>query len=336
MSNEINNLSVIEQTDIATFKGTMEKIGQFQRLVRENLSEGKDYGTIPGTSKPTLFKPGAEKILMLMGLQSTYEIIDSTRDWKEGFFQYQVKCTLKKGDIIITQGLGACNNKEKKYVNRSGFDMDNTILKMAKKRSQVDASLTVASLSEIFTQDLEDTEIEESEQNHSPLKKHLEESREPATKPQINLIEKQIMGSHLLIAKEKERLQEKINKEITKKEASEIISWWLGDKQKGIVGEREKREKAEKAKVKPKAVFSTLPRPTSPLTIPVKETSKIDSLLEEIATLRHEKFLENDELFYKTLKLNFKLEDCTEKGLKIVIEKLKKYGEEIDEEDIPY
>jgi len=311
MSNEINNLSVIEQTDIATFKGTMEKIGQFQRLVRENLSEGKDYGTIPGTSKPTLFKPGAEKILMLMGLQSTYEIIDSTRDWKEGFFQYQVKCTLKKGDIIITQGLGACNNKEKKYVNRSGFDMDNTILKMAKKRSQVDASLTVASLSEIFTQDLEDTEIEESEQNHSPLKKHLEESREPATKPQINLIEKQIMGSHLLIAKEKERLQEKINKEITKKDASEIISWWLGDKQKGIVGEREKREKAEKEKQ--------------------LEENKKKLLMEEIATLRHEKFLEDDELFYKTLKLNFKLEDCTEKGLKIVIEKLKKYGEEIDE-----
>lgn len=32
----------------------------------------------------------------------------------------------------------------------------NTILKMAKKRAQVDATLTVASLSEIFTQDIED------------------------------------------------------------------------------------------------------------------------------------------------------------------------------------
>ena len=32
----------------------------------------------------------------------------------------------------------------------------NTVLKMAKKRAQVDAVLTVASLSEIFTQDMED------------------------------------------------------------------------------------------------------------------------------------------------------------------------------------
>lgn len=243
MSNEMNRLSVIEQTDITTFKGTMEKIGQFQRLVRENLSEGKDYGTIPGTTKPTLFKPGAEKILMLMGLQSTYEIIDSTRDWKEGFFQYQVKCTLKKGDIIITQGLGACNSKEKKYVNRNGYDMDNTVLKMAKKRSQVDASLTVASLSEIFTQDLEDTEIEEPENNHSPLKKHLQEDKEePATQPQLSLIEKQMLGSHLINDEEKDKLKDKIKKGINKKEASTYIRWWLGDSKKGILGEREKRE----------------------------------------------------------------------------------------------
>ena len=89
MSNEVTSLSIIEQTDITAFKSMMSKISQFQKLVRENLQDGKDYGTIPGTSKPTLFKPGAEKILMLMGLQSTYEIIDSTRDWKEGFFQYQ-------------------------------------------------------------------------------------------------------------------------------------------------------------------------------------------------------------------------------------------------------
>ena len=316
MSNKNNNsLAIIENMDMKSVESATRKINEFQAIVRKNLKEGRDFGTIPGCPKPTLLKPGAEKILMLMGLQSTYEILDSTRDFEKGFFQYQVRCTLTKNDMVITQGLGSCNSREKKYINQDSYTIDNTILKMAKKRSQIDASLTVASLSEIFTQDIEDTGVDDDNNKKQKLTKIEDET---ATQPQLNLIEKQILGSHLIIEKEKGRLEKKISEIITKKEASEIISWWLGDKQKGIVGEREKREKAEKAKVKP------------------KETSKIDSLLEEIATLRHEKFLENDELFYKTLKLNFKLEEYTEKGLQTVIEKLKKYGEEIDEEDIPY
>jgi hypothetical protein len=251
MSNEVNSLSIIEQTDMTSFKATMLKIGEFQKLVRHNLQDGKDYGTIPGTSKPTLYKPGAEKILMLMGLQSTYEIIDSTRDFEVGFFQYQVRCTLKKNDVVITQGLGACNSKEKKYERQSGFNIDNTILKMAKKRSQVDATLTVASLSEIFTQDLEDTGVLENEpvSNGNALKHHintpakkLEVKDEPATQPQLTLIAKQILGSHLITDEEKDRLMTKVEGNLTKREASEIISWWLGDEKKGIPSERDKRE----------------------------------------------------------------------------------------------
>jgi len=246
MSNEINSLSIIEQTDMTAFKATMGKIGQFQKLVRENLQDGKDFGTIPGTSKPTLFKPGAEKILMLMGLQSTYEIIDSTRDWKEGFFQYQVRCTLKKGDVTITQGLGSCNSKERKYMNQSGFNIDNTILKMAKKRSQVDASLTVASLSEIFTQDLEDTGIDSDDNGHnSNAYKPKAKSADKATDKQISLIKKQIISSHLLASDEVTRLEKKVNNGLTKLDASNIISWWLGDDKKGTTGERDKRESQE-------------------------------------------------------------------------------------------
>jgi len=238
MVNEVNSLSIIEQTDMAAFKNTMQKIGQFQKLVKENLQDGKDYGTIPGTSKPTLFKPGAEKILMLMGLQSTYEIIDSTRDWKEGFFQYQVRCTLKKGDFTITQGLGSCNSKEKKFINQSGFNIDNTILKMAKKRSQVDAALTVASLSEIFTQDIEDTGIIEEDDSN---KNNLPKKENEITDKQKTLITNNILNSHLLTEYEKLRLGKKLET-ATKSDASEIISWWLGDKEKNIEGERAKRE----------------------------------------------------------------------------------------------
>src|SRR5699024_7729552 len=73
---------------------------------------------------------------------------------------------LAKGGQVITQGLGHCNSKEKKYTSdkQDVFMLGNTCLKMAKKRAQVDAALTVGSLSDIFTQDLEDmVQFEQSE-----------------------------------------------------------------------------------------------------------------------------------------------------------------------------
>lgn len=166
----VTSLSVIDEVNIQHVQATMAKINQFQALVQKNLRQNHDYGIIPGTPKPTLLKPGAEKILMLMGLRSEFEIVDSTRDFREGFFQYQVRCKVFKGDVLITEGLGSCNTKEKKYIKQDAFGADNTVLKMAKKRALIDATLLVASLSEIFTQDLEDmdlegTPIQESVQN---------------------------------------------------------------------------------------------------------------------------------------------------------------------------
>lgn len=160
MTNELmQQVSIIEGINVQAVQSTMQKISAFQKVVQETLHQNHDYGVIPGTPKPTLLKPGAEKILMMMGLRSEFEIADSTRDWQEGFFQYQIRCKLIKNDMLITEGLGACNSKEKKYLKLSPYDMDNTVLKMAKKRALVDAALMVGSLSDIFTQDLEDIDL---------------------------------------------------------------------------------------------------------------------------------------------------------------------------------
>lgn len=153
------SLSVIDSVDIAEVSGTIHKIGQFQKVVQSQLRQNHDFGVIPGTPKPTLLKPGAEKILMLLGLRSAFEIVDATRDFDKGFFQYQVKCSLYKGDMLITEGLGAANNREKKYLRQDPYTVDNTVLKMAKKRALVDSALLVGSLSDIFGQDLEDMDL---------------------------------------------------------------------------------------------------------------------------------------------------------------------------------
>lgn len=153
--------SIINNVEMNQIQNTMNKINQFQKIVKDTLNQNHDFGVIPGTgSKPTLLKPGAEKLLMLMGLRSEFDIADSTRDWEKGFFQYQVKCRLIKGDLVVTEGMGSCNSKERKYIKQDPYSIDNTILKMAKKRSLVDAALLVGSLSDIFTQDLEDIDIQ--------------------------------------------------------------------------------------------------------------------------------------------------------------------------------
>jgi hypothetical protein len=154
-----NALTLIENVDVQTIQKTLTKIAQFQGLVKQNLKQNHDFGIIPGTPKPTLLKPGAEKILMLMGITSEYELIERIQDYDGQFFAFTVKCTLLKGDQKITEGLGHCNTRERKWIKQDPCTMANTCLKMAKKRSQIDATLTVSSLSDIFTQDLEDLDL---------------------------------------------------------------------------------------------------------------------------------------------------------------------------------
>jgi len=189
MNQKMQNVDLLDGVEIGNVRNKLAQISQFQSVVKDTLKSGHDYGEVGGVTKPALLKPGAEKILMLMGLSSEYNILDKIEDYDKGVFAYTLKCTLKKNGMKITEGVGSCNSKEDKYRWRwvreddlpLGSDKDtlknrtddwghikyrvqnddicsqaNTILKMAKKRAQVDATLTVASLSEIFTQDVED------------------------------------------------------------------------------------------------------------------------------------------------------------------------------------
>lgn len=154
-----STIGVIDGVDVQQVQATIQKIANFQAIVQKTLKDGHDYGVIPGTQKPTLLKPGAEKILMLLGLTSEYEVTERVQDYDKGFFAFTVKCVLSRGDLKVTEGVGHANTREKRYTSGrqlDPFSLANTVLKIAKKRAQVDAVLTVASLSEVFSQDLED------------------------------------------------------------------------------------------------------------------------------------------------------------------------------------
>ncbi len=175
----------------------MHAILAFQRAVRQHMNQGSDYGVIPGTGdKPTLLKPGAEKLIKLLNLREQYEIADSVEDWDKPFFRYLIKCQLVsiQTGVTVAESFGECNSYESKYRWRWVFPDDvpastdrntltkrtlnsrrtgkpftqfrmpnddihtqvNTLLKMAQKRALVSAALSVGRLSEVFTADLDD------------------------------------------------------------------------------------------------------------------------------------------------------------------------------------
>jgi len=90
-------------------------------FIKKVLKPNIDYGIIPGTSKNTLLKPGAEKMAAFFGFSSVFSDVEVIEDWTgkehdgEPFFYYRQKCTLYRGDLLIASADGSCNSWEKKY-----------------------------------------------------------------------------------------------------------------------------------------------------------------------------------------------------------------------------
>ena len=93
------------------------------RITSEIMREGQDYGTIPGTGgKPSLFKPGAEKLTTFFGLRKEFDIIKQEEDWEgrqndggEPFFYYLVRCSLYRDNVLLAAADGSCNSWESRY-----------------------------------------------------------------------------------------------------------------------------------------------------------------------------------------------------------------------------
>lgn len=188
---------------------TVEEAASFDsemgRYIDTVLVSGVDYGIIPRCTKPSLLKPGAEKIMNYLGLIARVEVSNRVEDYtNDGFFCYTCKVSLiDYNGVIKGEGLGICNSKEPKYAKNSGFSVMNTVLKMAKKRALVDAVLNAACLSARFTQDVEDMNMEpdqpsgkgpasqpQQQRGNAPTSQQPPRTDKPATQKQIAYLEK--------------------------------------------------------------------------------------------------------------------------------------------------
>lgn len=117
-----NRGSLVNLADYAMSKQAMlEQVKIIQDTLQTVMKDGEHYGKIPGCgNKPTLLKPGAEKISTTFHLAPAYEII--TTSLPNGHREYQVICTLKHimTDTIVGQGVGSCSTMEGKFRYRTG------------------------------------------------------------------------------------------------------------------------------------------------------------------------------------------------------------------------
>lgn len=171
---------------------------EMNRFIDTVLIAGVDFGIIPNCKKPTLLKSGAEKILNYLGLIARTEVTNRVEDYNVGFFSYETKVYLiDYNGVVKGEGIGITNTREGKYAKTNGYAVQNTVLKMAKKRALVDAALNVGNLSARFTQDVEDMNIEPDNaggKNPEDLKQPSKSSR-PATKKQLEYLQK-LMQQH--------------------------------------------------------------------------------------------------------------------------------------------
>ena len=193
--------------NVAEFRGALARRGENRGAlidwVRSSLVDGVDYGKIhtkkktdcrhggpPACTpelepyhwtKPSLRKPGAEKICGMLGVIPTFPTLKNYEELAlQGIPIEQIilRChLLSASGEVLADGVGA------RSVKAEYGDL-NKALKMAVKSAHIDATLRMAGLSEIFTQDLEDMPPQAFEgQQNTPPPAQRQQRQAPANKP---------------------------------------------------------------------------------------------------------------------------------------------------------
>ncbi|MCW6168593.1 MAG: hypothetical protein LVQ96_03150 [Thermoplasmatales archaeon] len=126
----------------------MERRDAIFRMFRDRMSEGSDY--IRRGEKMTLLKGGAELLLQEFSLTSQ-SFIAEERKGKNEMFVFETR--IFQDGKIVGNGFGSCSTSEIDP-ERKDARATNSAIKIAKKRSFVDAVLTATGASSLFTQDL--------------------------------------------------------------------------------------------------------------------------------------------------------------------------------------
>jgi hypothetical protein len=103
-----------------TVQEVVAQANKIQELMKLALHDGQHYGVIPGTNKPTLLKPGAEKINLLFRI-GTGDLQVIQTDLGNGHREITIKTPMVHIPTgrAIAYGVGSCSTMESKYRYRN-------------------------------------------------------------------------------------------------------------------------------------------------------------------------------------------------------------------------
>jgi len=172
------NEQVVLRSESLSLKQVTDRVNHVHEVLNRVMKKGTHYGTVPGCGdKMVLLKPGADVLAMTFRLVPEFEIV--TANLPNDHREFAVTCSMRSPDgTLLGQGVGSASTMEKKYryryeggtwdpkagkkvggtriENEDIADVYNTVLKIAKKRSHIDATLTVTGAADLFTQDMID------------------------------------------------------------------------------------------------------------------------------------------------------------------------------------
>lgn len=192
-----------------------ERVNLVQTVMQGIMKKDTHYGTIPGTPKPTLYKPGAEVLCVTFRIAQEYRIED-LGDALTARFRVTCIGRHQVTGIVLGEGIGECSSAEEKYkwrkavcteefdaypenmrrlkfssyqgnvkkviqVRTEAADLANTVLKMACKRAMIAMTLNVTAASDIFTQDIED--LPEELRQHEAVAQQQPQPKDEPKKP---------------------------------------------------------------------------------------------------------------------------------------------------------
>lgn len=168
------NLTVTEQR-VARVRA---EIGLADALVDKVLEPGVDYGLHPGTRSQALKDPGANTIINAFGCYPKAEVLYREVSGERISYVIDIALVSRDDGLVKATGCGAASTTETKYgyrwvtepesygydrvnlrkksqgqgivyriVNPEWSELENTILKMARKRAEVDAAMGLPGVS---------------------------------------------------------------------------------------------------------------------------------------------------------------------------------------------
>jgi hypothetical protein len=113
-------LAVSQYTEVSVLE-VQQRRHKIVGLMKSSMADGVDYGVIPGCAKPTLYQPGAQKLLNMFHLDPEFAR-ESDSVMEKDFILHSYRCTIYHipTQLRVASGVGSCNSREDKYGMRHG------------------------------------------------------------------------------------------------------------------------------------------------------------------------------------------------------------------------